>query len=311
MQPQLLILNNVIEELAKMLRTLVGESITVERKLMDHLSPIHADPGMMHQILVNLAVNARDAMPRGGTLTVATSHAQIDEVYAKTHGEAAPGHYVRLTVSDTGHGMDRATISRIFEPFFTTKEIGKGTGLGLSTVYGIVKQHHGWIEVESEVGKGACFSVYFPFATGAPPAEDTRRDKLDDRGNETILVVEDEDALRELVREILERKGYSVIDAACGEEAVRLWRECRDTVDLLLTDMMMPGGLSGRDVAEQLLADRPTLKIIYTSGYSMETVTPDFIGDDRTTFLQKPYDPETLAQLVRTVLNGGASPVSP
>jgi two-component system cell cycle sensor histidine kinase/response regulator CckA len=274
--------------------------------LMEELPPIHADPGMMEQILVNLSVNARDAMPRGGTLTVSTAFAQIDDLYIKRHAEATPGNFVRLTVSDTGHGMDRATISRIFEPFFTTKEIGKGTGLGLSTVYGIVKQHQGWIEVESEVGKGAQFSVFLPVATKAEPKTPERNILDIPGGNETILVVEDEEALRELVSDILQRKGYKVLEAATGGDALKLWREHQSGIDLLLTDMMMPGGLGGREVAEKLLADRPDLKVIYTSGYSIDTVTPDFTGSDQQNFLQKPYDPETLARMVREILNGVA-----
>ncbi|HKX60386.1 MAG TPA: response regulator, partial [Verrucomicrobiae bacterium] len=304
MQPQLLNLNEVIHNLTKVIRTLVGAQITFERSLMDELPPIHADPGMMEQILVNLSVNARDAMPRGGTLTIATRFAPVDPAYVKSHAEATPGNYVRLTVTDTGHGMDRSTISRIFEPFFTTKEIGKGTGLGLSTVYGIVKQHQGWIEVDSEVGKGASFSVYVPVATRAEPRRTTTRVDTVPGGNETILVVEDEEALRELVSDILQRKGYTVLEAQSGDQAMQVWQSEKERIDLLLTDMMMPGGLSGRDVAERLLADRPELKVIYTSGYSIDTVTPEALGQDAMNFLQKPYDPETLAQMVRNILNG-------
>ena len=304
MQPQLLNLNEVIHNLTKVIRTLVGAQITFERSLMDELPPIHADPGMMEQILVNLSVNARDAMPRGGTLTIATRFTPVDPSYVKSHAEATPGNYVRLTVTDTGHGMDRSTISRIFEPFFTTKEIGKGTGLGLSTVYGIVKQHQGWIEVDSEVGKGASFSVYVPVATRAEPRNPTTRVDTVPGGNETILVVEDEEALRELVSDILQRKGYTVLEAQSGDQAMEVWQSEKERIDLLLTDMMMPGGLSGRDVAERLLADRPELKVIYTSGYSIDTVTPEALGQDAMNFLQKPYDPETLAQMVRNILNG-------
>jgi CheY-like chemotaxis protein len=280
---------------------------------MDTLPPIHADPGMMEQVLVNLSVNARDAMPRGGNLTIATGFVQIDELYAKRHAQATNGKFVRLTVSDTGHGMDRATLNRIFEPFFTTKEIGKGTGLGLSTVYGIAKQHQGWIEVESEVGKGAEFNVFIPVATRAEPHAPIPDIQSVPGGNETILVVEDEEALRELVSDILQRKGYSVLQAATGAEALEVWRNHRDRIDLLLTDMMMPGGLGGRDIAEKILDDRPELKVIYTSGYSIDTVTPDFnsLGGDRVSFLQKPYDPETLARMVREILNGPATSVAP
>ncbi len=313
MQPQLLNLNEVILNLTKVIRTLLGEPINLDRALMEDLPPIHADPGMMEQVLVNLSVNARDAMPRGGTLTIATSFAQIDEPYTKRHAEATPGNYVRLTVSDTGHGMDRATMNRIFEPFFTTKEIGKGTGLGLSTVYGIAKQHQGWIEVESEVGKGAQFSLFIPVATKAEPQARPTDVQSVPGGHETILVVEDEEALRELVCDILKRKGYSVLEAGTGAEALDLWQAHRSRIDLLLTDMMMPGGLGGRDVAERVLADRPELKVIYTSGYSIDTVSPEFNANspDRLKFLQKPYDPETLARMVRDILNSSPAPVGP
>ena len=303
MQPQLLDLNEVIHNLSKMLRALIGEQVDLQRNTADNLCPIYADPGMMEQILVNLSVNARDAMPRGGTLTIGTRFAGIDPGYVQRHPEAKEGNYLCLSVLDTGHGMDAATLSRIFEPFFTTKEIGKGTGLGLATVYGIVQQHQGWIEVESQVGQGTTFKVFFPAATKAAPKDATspRQDILG--GDETILLVEDEPALRELVQEILEKKGYRVLEACTGVQALKVWAEHKDEIDLLLTDMMMPEGVSGRELAERVLQERADLKVIYSSGYSLDVVGTESAMQEGINFLQKPYDPETLARMVRSCLN--------
>ena len=303
MQPQLLNLNEVINDLAKILRASVGEQVELKRHTSDDLPPIHADSGMMEQILVNLAVNARDAMPRGGGLTISTKFEPIDAAYASRQPEAREGNFICLTVADTGHGMDNGTLSRIFEPFFTTKEIGKGTGLGLATVYGIVKQHQGWIEVESQIGHGTTFKVFIPIATKAAPAPASSKSKDMPTGSETILLVEDETALRELVQEILEKRGYHVIEAATGVEALEVWKERKDEIDLLFTDMMMPDGISGRELAERILQERPELKVIYSSGYSFDVFAADSNFCDSSNFLQKPYDPETLAQIVRESLD--------
>jgi two-component system cell cycle sensor histidine kinase/response regulator CckA len=303
MQPQLLNLNEVINELSKILRASVGEQVELKRKTEDELPPIYADSGMMEQILVNLSVNARDAMPRGGSLTITTQFAPIDAAYATRHPEARPGNFICLTVSDTGHGMDQGTLSRIFEPFFTTKEIGKGTGLGLATVYGIVKQHQGWIEVESQVGYGTTFKVFLPVATKAAPVATASRNKDMPGGSETILLVEDETALCELVQEILEKRGYRVLDASTGVKALEIWNAHKDEIDLLFTDMMMPDGVSGRELAERILLDRPEIKVIYSSGYSMDVFAADSTFCDASNFLQKPYDPETLVQMVRESLD--------
>jgi CheY-like chemotaxis protein len=254
-------------------------------------------------VLVNLAVNARDAMPKGGTLVISTFAAEIDENYVQRHPEARVGNFVCLSVSDTGHGMDPQTLNRIFEPFFTTKEVGKGTGLGLATVYGIIKQHQGWIEVESQVGQGTAFRVFLPVSSKARYKADGPAQNEAPGGDETILLVEDEPALRELVQEILQKKGYAVLEAATGAQALEVWRQHQDDIDLLLTDMMMPEGVSGRELAEKVLADRPDLKVIFTSGYSIDVVSPGFTFKQGQTFLQKPYQPETLAQTVREVLN--------
>lgn len=303
MQPQLLDLNEVIGNLANMLRTLVGEQVTIIRQDMDHLPPINADPGMMEQILVNLAVNARDAMPRGGSLLITTTTREIEDAYVQRHPEAHLGAHVCLSIADTGHGMEDSTLSRIFEPFFTTKEIGKGTGLGLATVYGIVKQHGGWVQVESQIGRGTTFNVFLPVCARAVRRADRNNTRDVPGGDETILLVEDEQALRELVQEILEKKGYRVLEASTGVEALRIWQERKDEIHLLLTDMMMPEGVSGRELAQRILQDRPSLKVIYSSGYSLDVVSPDFAIKEGTNFLQKPYDPETLAQIVRNSLN--------
>ncbi len=303
MQPQLLNLNEVINNLSKMLRALIGEAVDLQRDTKDDLCPIYADLGMMEQILVNLSVNARDAMPRGGTLSIATRYVEIDADYVQRHPEAKEGNYLCLSVSDTGHGMDAATLARIFEPFFTTKEIGKGTGLGLATVYGIVKQHHGWVEVESQVGQGTTFKTYLPVATKGAPREPVSKRRDVPGGDETILVVEDEPALRELVQEILEKKGYRVLEASTGVQALKIWEEHKNDIDLLLTDMMMPEGVSGRELAERVLQDRSDLKIIYSSGYSLDVVGSEPTFEDGMNFLQKPYDPETLALMVRNCLN--------
>jgi PAS domain S-box-containing protein len=303
MQPQLLDLNEVITNVSKMLRALVGEPVTLRRTTSGDLPAIHADAGMLEQVLVNLAVNARDAMANGGTLTIHTFANEIDDGYVQRHPEARTGYFVCLSVTDTGCGMDAATFNRIFEPFFTTKEVGKGTGLGLATVYGIVKQHQGWAEVESQVGQGTTFKVFLPAACKAAARPDTSRPKEVAGGDETILVVEDELALRELVQEILQKKGYTVLEASTGTQALKIWQQHRDEIDLLLTDMMMPESLSGRELAEKVLAEKPSLKVLYTSGYSLDVVSPGFTLKDGLNFLQKPYHPETLIQMVRDCLD--------
>ena len=303
MQAQLLNLNDVAANLTKMMRALLGEQVILKRHTTDDLPAINADAGMLEQVLVNLAVNSRDAMPRGGTLTVKTYFVEIDAGYAERHSEAREGNFVCLSVADTGHGMDAATLARAFEPFFTTKEIGKGTGLGLATVYGIVKQHHGWVEVESDVGRGTTFKAFFPVSTRAVSGATFAPPAPAEGGTETILVVEDEPALRELVKEILEHKGYQVIAAATGAQALKIWEQRRDEIDMLFTDMMMPEGVSGRELADHVLRERPDVKVIYTSGYSLDVVGQDFTIRDGMDFLQKPYNPETLARAVRECLN--------
>ena len=306
MQPMPLDLREVVAHLSKMLQRLLGEDIALQVSAPPYISLVQGDTGMVEQILMNLAVNARDAMARGGTLSISTSTGQIDEAYAQAQPEARPGLFVCLQVTDTGCGMDQATMRRIFEPFFTTKEVGKGTGLGLATVYGIVKQHGGWIEVASEVGKGTSFNVFFP-AMGAPvigmqaePAEAITEVR---GGKETILVVEDEPVLRDLAQVILQECGYEVLEAGTGSEALRVWETHRGHVDLLLTDMVMPDGMSGMELAQRLRDTHPDLKIIFASGYSMEELDTGFVRQGHALFLQKPYTHVSLPKAVRECLD--------
>jgi two-component system, cell cycle sensor histidine kinase and response regulator CckA len=303
MQSKVIDLNAVLANLTKMLHRLLGDDVVLESNFADRLPHVEADVGMIDQILMNLSVNARDAMPKGGRLSIATRVVSIDDAYVQQHPDARPGQFVCLQVSDTGCGMDRATLARIFEPFFTTKEVGKGTGLGLATVYGIVKQHQGWIEVISQPGAGSTFKVYFPGSD--KPLEAAAERAGDDKisgGHETILVVEDEPVLRELARMILKDYNYKVLEASSGLEALQVWEKHKGRIDLLLTDMVMPQGMSGRELAERLRRQKPDLKVIYTSGYSS-----DVMGHENATreikFLQKPYPPPELAQAVRECLD--------
>jgi signal transduction histidine kinase len=299
-----LCLNQVIQQFSTMLPRLLTEEVKLKTEFLEALDEIEADTGMVEQVVMNLAVNARDAMPKGGSLTIATHIVEVTEDQARTRPGARPGKFVCLRVTDTGMGMDEKILSRIFEPFFSTKEVGKGTGLGLATVYGIVNQHRGWVEVDSAVGVGTTFRVMFPalapVRAGVP--EKTETDSTARGGNETILLVEDESPVRELVREILRHYEYEVIEAASGVEALKVWESVDGHVDLLLTDMVMPEGINGRELATQLRKRKPGLKVMYTSGYSPEIVGKSFKGKD-TAFLQKPYQPLALVKLVRETLD--------
>jgi two-component system, cell cycle sensor histidine kinase and response regulator CckA len=258
---------------------------------------------MLDQVVMNLAVNARDAMPLGGRLTVTTLLVELDVARARRHSEARPGQFVCLRVSDTGCGMDADTLRRIFEPFFTTKEIGRGTGLGLTTAYGIVKQHQGWIEVSSEAGRGSQFSVFLPCAPMmAVQNSSAKRVGSPRGGTETILLVDDEPSLRELARTLLQRHGYEVLEAACGKEALKIWAAEKDRIDLLLTDLVMPEGMTGLELGRRLMAEKASLKTIYTSGCSNDLIAKE---DSRQSicFLQKPYPGQTLVETVREVLD--------
>jgi signal transduction histidine kinase len=307
MQVKLLDLREVVSRMGTMLDRLLGETISLLFEPPSEIPLVHGDMGMIEQVIMNLAVNARDAMPQGGKLTIRLEALRLDEQYVEIHPSARTGPFVCLRVADTGCGMDPATRDRIFEPFFTTKEVGKGTGLGLATVYGIVKQHEGWIEVDSQVGCGSTFSIFFPAHSEpvlakppeAGPAAEVRG------GQETILIVEDEPVLRQMAQTILQDCGYRILEAGSGLEALELWNQHRETIDLVLTDVVMPEGVSGMDLARQLLDAKPTLKIIFASGYSMDEVNPTFLRDGHAAFLQKPYTHVTLPKAVRDCLDGG------
>jgi len=257
--------------------------------------------------MMNLGVNARDAMPKGGRLIVETSTVEIPGTMARQKSEARAGEFVCLTVRDTGCGIERKHLARIFEPFFTTKPVGKGTGLGLATVYGIVKQHRGWIEVESEIGAGTAFKIFLPIAgerAGDAAAIPPAKPETVSGGKETILVVEDEPGLLELVRRVLERYQYRVLIAGSGREALRVWDENHGQIDLLLTDMIMPGGMTGGELVAELKNRKPKLNVIFTSGYSAELIGKD-IGQTGTNFLPKPYQPQQVAQMIRRIIDAG------
>ncbi len=303
-QPKSVDLNRVVTNVTGMLRPLLGENVRLNLRPAATLPAIMADAAMLEQVLVNLAVNARDAMNRGGDLIISTFTCDIDESYVHYRPQASPGRFVCLQVSDSGCGMDTTTIERIFEPFFTTKGVGKGTGLGLATVYGIVKQHRGWVEVASQVGVGTTFKVFLP----AVQMEVTHTElisKQDDvrGGQETIFVVEDELSLRELVIKVLRNYGYQVIEASHGKEAIRVWQSAQRKPDLLLTDMMMPEGMTGWELAERIRADAPELKVVFTSGYSPEIFGGEVKLDGRANFLPKPFHPRILAKTVRACLD--------
>ena len=297
-------LNEVITNLCSLLDRTLGEDITYQFGYATDLPGVLADVGMLEQVLLNLAVNARDAMPKGGQLVVNTSLVDIDQAYVDHHpGEARLGRFVCLSLADTGCGMDSLTLSRIFEPFFTTKEFGKGTGLGLATVYGIIKQHQGWISVRSQLGQGTQFKIYLPAVDKAAEqrmAEARRTQDL--RGSETILVVEDEPPVRWILKDVLGKYGYQILEAASGIEALALWHQHHKEIALLLTDMVMPVGLTGQELAEKFTAQKPGLKVIYISGYSLQAAGKDFAILDGPNFLQKPFDGAKLAAAVRACL---------
>jgi len=304
MQVELLDLNEVIKSVTQMLRRGLGENITLRCNLAPRLPAIEADSTMMEQVVMNLSLNARDAMAEGGSLIITTNPVKVGREYVDRNPEAREGVFVCLTVSDNGCGMDRSKLGKIFEPFFTTKEVGKGTGLGLATVYGIVKQHIGWIEVESELGKGTAFKIFLPSSTKNVVMQAAKgAGKTVKGGKETILLVEDEPGVLMLARGVLKSYGYQVLEAQSGIEALRIWAQFDTRINLLLTDMVMPGGMSGHDLAKKLRAEKHNLKVIYTSGYSMETLGQDFSLGKGMLFLKKPYQPQMLAQMVRDCLD--------
>ena len=302
MQPKVLDLNVVVTDLDKMLRRLIGEHIEMRTVLSDDLGNVKADPGQIEQVLLNLAVNARDAMPNGGSLTIETSNVQLDGGYTQTHRLVEAGSYVMIAVSDSGCGMSQELQSRIFEPFFTTKEKGKGTGLGLATVYGIVKQSSGNIWVYSEVDKGTTFKIYLPrideVATSIEMAV-IATEKLG--GTETVLLVEDEEAVRHMAQEILESNGYNVLDASDGNHAMQVAEGYAGAINVMVTDVVMPH-LGGRELAEKLSNVRPDMRVLYMSGYTDDAIVHHGVLDGRAAFLEKPFTPDALAMKVREVL---------
>ena len=310
-EPTVLDLNGVVIELTKMLRPLIGEDVELTTSLDPALGKVRADSTQIDQVLMNLAVNARDAMPQGGRLTIETSNVQLDQEYARTHATVLPGPYVMLAVTDTGIGMDKKTQSHMFEPFFTTKEKGKGTGLGLATVYGIVKQSGGYVWVYSEPGQGTTFKIYLPRLEAGIQEErvETAAPSVL-KGEETILVVEDEAMLRELACLFLQESGYMVLEAANGAEAMEVSKRHQGPIHLLMTDAIMPG-MGGRELAQKLHAERPETKVLYVSGYTDDTVLRNGLLEAGTAFLQKPFTRDSLGRKVRTVLAGGEKRSSP
>jgi CheY-like chemotaxis protein len=292
----------------KMLRRVIGEQVEMESLFAPGLWPVKMDPTQIEQIVVNLAVNARDAMPDGGKLTIETTNVVFDQQYAAEHIDAQPGEYVMLAISDTGTGMSEEVKARIFEPFFTTKEVGKGTGLGLATVHGIVKQSGGYIWVYSEQSKipgsgGTTFKIYLPRAEGTPTPL-TRPDLARNipGGNETILVVEDHAEVRDLVRRALQPQGYALLEAKDGHEALRLVAEYSGSVDLLLTDVVMPG-MNGKSLVDEFAIIQPKAKVLFMSGYTEAAIADYGVADPAIAFLQKPFSPIALARTVRDMLD--------
>jgi PAS domain S-box-containing protein len=304
LQPKALDLNSIVLGLDKLLRRLMGADVEMKTLVGEDVGTVKADPGQIEQVIMNLVVNARDAMPNGGDLTVETANVDLDSTYARDHATVRPGRYVMLAVSDTGVGMDAETVAHIFEPFYTTKGGSSGTGLGLATVYGIVKQSGGYIWVYSEPGKGSSFKVYLPRVD--EPAETPQTSKKQPRarkGTETILLVEDEPAVRELTRMVLAAQGYSVVEALNPEDAERLSETHESEIHLLLTDVVMPG-LSGRELARRITARHPKMRVLYMSGYTQNVIAGGGTLETGIAFLQKPFTPATLIEKVRDVLDG-------
>jgi PAS domain S-box-containing protein len=301
--PVLLDINPVVVGVSNMLRRLIGEDVELVVLPNPTLGAVRADPGQIEQIIINLVVNARDAMPAGGRITIETGVAELGEEYAQTHLDVKPGRYACISVTDTGCGMAQTTQSHIFEPFFTTKEVGKGTGLGLATIYGIVKQNNGSIWVYSEPGKGSTFKIYLPAVYEQPQAGPSVVGTVLERGDETILLVEDEGGLRDMARELLEGQGYTVLAAADPNEAIRICSGHPGSIDLLLTDVVLPTS-SGQELARSVLALRKQVPVLFTSGYPAETIVSRGVVEPGAEFLEKPFTPGALASKVRQVLDG-------
>jgi CheY-like chemotaxis protein len=295
--------NDIITRVGKLLARLIGEDVDLGLRLTDLDTTVIADSGQIEQMLMNLATNARDAMPEGGHLSVETDFAELDQTYITTHGYGALGTYLVVSVSDTGVGMDEATRERVFEPFFTTKEVGRGTGLGLSIVYGIVKQHGGYINCYSERGKGTTFKIYLPLLTSGTADRAASAEFAPPKGGtETVLVAEDDKEVRTLVTNILTEFGYTVIEAADGDDAVRQFMDHRETIQLLIIDVIMPR-ISGKEVYTRIGQVRPGIKALFTSGYTADIVHKKGILEEGTDFITKPIIPQELLMKVREILN--------
>jgi two-component system, cell cycle sensor histidine kinase and response regulator CckA len=305
LSPEVLDLNGIVTDVEKMLRRIIEEHIDLELNLDEGLWKVKADRNRIEQVIVNLAINAKDAMPKGGTLTIETRNIRIDDRTARITPEISPGAYAVFSIKDTGHGMDRKTMARIFEPFFTTKEVGKGTGLGLATVYGIVMQSGGQIHVDSEPGHGTTFTIYLPRVREAasPPKEAAPAGRIASPSfSRTVLLVEDSDTVRELTRNILEITGYDVLEAVSPEDAIRLCESHEGEIHLLLTDVVMPG-MSGRDLSDRVRPVRPGMKVLYMSGYTDEAIVDQGILNAGIHFIPKPFSPASLTQKILEVLN--------
>jgi CheY-like chemotaxis protein len=307
LQPHVLDLNDVLQRIESLVRRLIGEDVSLEIDTSQRPSPVYADAGQIEQIIMNLVVNARDAMPGGGHLRVATADVELDEEAAARHHGAAAGRYVMLAVSDTGVGMDEATQKHLFEPFFTTKGPGKGTGLGLATVYGIVTQSGGFISVASERGAGATFTVYLPAAPAASSDDAVSAPGGSPGGSETVLVVEDQEEVRTVITEVLRRYGYRVLEALDAAEAIAVSAQHPGPIDLLVTDVVMPQ-MDGHRLAHAVQSTRPDVRVLYVSGYSDEPIVQDRIVGAGLVLLQKPFTADVLARKVREVLDAAGQP---
>jgi len=296
--------NTIVSDMERLLRPLIGEDIELSTRLAPNLGRSRADAGQLEQVIMNLVVNSKDAMPDGGKIIIQTANVSLDASYRRDHTFIQPGSYVMISVTDTGVGMDKETQSRIFEPFFTTKEKGKGTGLGLSTVYGIVKQSGGYVFAQSEVGQGTTFRIYLPQVEGeAEHCNAIKASGAATGGCETVLLVEDEESVRQLVRETLETKGYTVIEAENGEAALRMSDAHTAPIHMVITDVVMPG-MGGRELAKRLLESRPQAKVLYLSGYTEDAIVQQGVLETETAFLQKPFTLQALSRKVREVLRG-------
>jgi CheY-like chemotaxis protein len=305
LEPTILNLNSLVSDMEKMLPRLIGEDIELILKLDASIGQVKADSGQIEQVVMNLAVNARDAMLDGGKLTIQTANAELDMAFAREHPGSIPGHYVMLAVTDSGTGMDPETQAQIFEPFFTTKDRDKGTGLGLATVYGVVKQSTGYITVESEKGKGACFKIYLPrIEQPVGISNEVIQAPLTVRGSETILLVEDAEPLRKLAHMFLRDNGYKVLTAADGSEAERVAAQNSEPIHLLLTDVVMPG-INGRVLAERLASRYPAMKVLYMSGYTDSFIAGHGVLEEGIHLLHKPFTEEALMRKVRELLDAG------